>query len=56
VVDGGTRDGEMPTLVDATVSPVRVLREGALPSNFIDATMAMGARKRWFGRSRSKES
>jgi tRNA A37 threonylcarbamoyladenosine synthetase subunit TsaC/SUA5/YrdC len=55
VVDGGTRDGEMPTLVDATVSPVRVLREGALPSNFIDATMAMGARKRWFGRSRSKE-
>jgi tRNA A37 threonylcarbamoyladenosine synthetase subunit TsaC/SUA5/YrdC len=54
VVDGGRRDGETPTLVDATVSPVRVLREGALPSNFIDATMAMGARKRWFGRSRSK--
>jgi tRNA A37 threonylcarbamoyladenosine synthetase subunit TsaC/SUA5/YrdC len=56
VVDGGRRDGEPPTLVDATVSPVRVLREGALPSNFIDATMAMGGRKRWFGRSRSKES
>jgi tRNA A37 threonylcarbamoyladenosine synthetase subunit TsaC/SUA5/YrdC len=55
VVDGGRRDGELPTLVDATVSPVRVLREGALPSNFIDATMAMGARKRWFSRSRSKE-
>ena len=55
VVDGGRCDGELPTLVDATVSPVRVLREGALPSNFIDATMAMGARKRWFGRSRSKE-
>lgn len=55
VVDGGRRDGEMPTLVDATVSPVRVLREGALPSNFIDASMAMGARKRWFGRSRSKQ-
>jgi tRNA A37 threonylcarbamoyladenosine synthetase subunit TsaC/SUA5/YrdC len=55
VVDGGRRDGEMPTLVDATVSPVRVLREGALPSNFIDATMAMGARKRWFGRSKSKK-
>jgi tRNA A37 threonylcarbamoyladenosine synthetase subunit TsaC/SUA5/YrdC len=55
VVEGGTRDGELPTLVDATVSPVRVLREGALPSNFIDATMAMGARKRWFGRARSKE-
>jgi tRNA A37 threonylcarbamoyladenosine synthetase subunit TsaC/SUA5/YrdC len=55
VVDGGRCDGEMPTLVDATLSPVRVLREGALPSNFIDATMAMGARKRLFGRSRSKE-
>jgi tRNA A37 threonylcarbamoyladenosine synthetase subunit TsaC/SUA5/YrdC len=54
VVDGGRRDGEQPTLVDATVSPVRVLREGAMPSNFIDATMAMGGRKRWFGRSRSK--
>jgi tRNA A37 threonylcarbamoyladenosine synthetase subunit TsaC/SUA5/YrdC len=54
VVDGGRRDGELPTLVDATVSPVRVLREGALPANFIDATMAMGARRRLFGRSRSK--
>jgi tRNA A37 threonylcarbamoyladenosine synthetase subunit TsaC/SUA5/YrdC len=52
VVDGGRREGELPTLVDATVSPVRVLREGALPANFIDATMAMGARKRWFGRGR----
>ena len=55
VVDGGRRDGEMPTLVDATVSPIRVLREGALPANFIDATMAMGQRKRWFSRSKSKE-
>ncbi len=54
VIDGGRRDGELPTLVDATVTPVRVLREGALPSNFIDATMAMGARKRFFGRSRAK--
>ena len=52
VVDGGRREGELPTLVDATVSPIRVLREGALPANFIDATMAMGARKRWFGRRR----
>ena len=55
VVDGGRRDGELPTVIDATVSPVRVLREGALPSNFIDATMSMGGRKRWFSRSRSKE-
>jgi tRNA A37 threonylcarbamoyladenosine synthetase subunit TsaC/SUA5/YrdC len=52
VVDGGRREGEPPTLIDATVSPVRVLREGALPANFIDATMAMGARKRWLRRRR----
>ncbi len=50
VVDGGRREGESPTVVDATVTPVRVLREGALPSNFIDATMAMGARRRLFSR------
>jgi tRNA A37 threonylcarbamoyladenosine synthetase subunit TsaC/SUA5/YrdC len=55
VVDGGRREGEPPTLVDATVSPVRVLREGALPANFIDATMAMGARRRWFSRGRRHE-
>jgi L-threonylcarbamoyladenylate synthase len=55
VVDGGRREGEPPTLVDATVTPVRVLREGALPSQFIDATMAMGNRKRWFSRGRAKE-
>jgi tRNA A37 threonylcarbamoyladenosine synthetase subunit TsaC/SUA5/YrdC len=55
VVDGGRRDGELPTLVDATVTPVRVLREGALPSNFIEASLAMGARKRLFRRPRSKE-
>jgi tRNA A37 threonylcarbamoyladenosine synthetase subunit TsaC/SUA5/YrdC len=55
VVDGGRREGEPPTLVDATVSPVRVLREGALPANFIDATMAMGARKRWLRRRREAD-
>jgi L-threonylcarbamoyladenylate synthase len=54
VVDGGRREGEPPTLVDATVTPVRVLREGALPSQFIDASMAMGNRKRWFSRSRDR--
>jgi L-threonylcarbamoyladenylate synthase len=52
VVDGGQREGEPPTLVDATVTPVRVLREGALPGNFIDATMAMSTRRRWFSRVR----
>jgi tRNA A37 threonylcarbamoyladenosine synthetase subunit TsaC/SUA5/YrdC len=51
VVDGGRREGHPPTLVDATVSPVRVLREGALPSNFIDATMAMSARRKLFNRT-----
>jgi tRNA A37 threonylcarbamoyladenosine synthetase subunit TsaC/SUA5/YrdC len=50
VVDGGRCEGEGPTVVDATVTPVRVLREGALPANFIDATMAMGARRRLFSR------
>ena len=52
VVDGGPREGEPPTLVDATVTPVRVLREGALPAQYIDATMAMGQRRRWFSRAR----
>jgi hypothetical protein len=55
VVDGGRREGQLPTLVDATVTPVRVLREGALPSQFVDATMAMGSRKRWFSRARTKK-
>ena len=31
VVDGGRREGPSPTVVDATVTPIRVLREGALP-------------------------
>jgi len=55
VVDGGSREGEPPTLVDATVTPVRVLREGALPAHFIDASMAMGSRRRWFSRNRSRD-
>ncbi len=55
VVDGGRREGEQPTLVDATVSPVRVLREGALPGNFIDASMAMSTKKRWFSRAKRGE-
>jgi tRNA A37 threonylcarbamoyladenosine synthetase subunit TsaC/SUA5/YrdC len=55
VVDGGRREGEPTTLVDATVSPVRVLREGALPSNFIDATMAMSARRKLFSRKARRD-
>ena len=52
VVDGGRREGPPPTLVDATVSPVRVLREGALPESFIEGTMLMGARRRFSLRRR----
>jgi tRNA A37 threonylcarbamoyladenosine synthetase subunit TsaC/SUA5/YrdC len=55
VVDGGHREGETPTIVDATVTPVRVLREGALPTNFFDASMAMGNRRRWFSRARAPQ-
>ena len=52
VVDGGRRDGPPPTLVDATVSPVAVLREGALPASFIEGTMLMSTRRRFFSRAR----
>ena len=45
VVDGGRRDGPPPTLVDATVTPFRVLREGALPANFVEGAMAMANRR-----------
>ena len=52
VVDGGRREGPPPTLVDATVSPVRVLREGALPASFVEGTMLMSKRRRWLSRSK----
>ncbi len=55
VVDGGRREGQPPTLVDATVSPVRVLREGALPASFIEGTMLMGTRRRFSLRRRGGE-
>ncbi len=56
VVDGGRRDGPPPTLVDATVSPIRVLREGALPASFIEGTMLMSTRRRLFSRQRPPPS
>ena len=31
VVDGGRREGSPPTVVDATLTPIRVLREGRAP-------------------------
>ena len=55
VVEGGRREGPAPTLVDATVSPVRVLREGALPGSFIEGTMLMSTRRRFSLRRRRRD-
>ena len=52
VVDGGRREGPLPTVVDATVTPIRVLREGALPSSFIEGTMLMSTRRKLFSRTK----
>jgi L-threonylcarbamoyladenylate synthase len=52
VVDGGHREGPGPTVVDATVAPIRVLREGALPSSFIEGTMLMSTRRKLFSRTK----
>jgi len=52
VVDGGRREGPSPTVVDATVTPIRVLREGALPSSFIEGTMLMSTRRKLFSRTK----
>ena len=50
VVDGGRREGPSPTVVDATLKPIRVLREGALPASFIEGTMLMSTRRKLFSR------
>jgi tRNA A37 threonylcarbamoyladenosine synthetase subunit TsaC/SUA5/YrdC len=52
VVDGGRREGPLPTVVDATVTPIRVLREGALPASFIEGTMLMSTRRKLFSRTK----
>ena len=52
VVEGGLRDGPPPTLVDATVTPLRILHEGALPASFIEGTLIMSTRRRPWIRSR----
>jgi L-threonylcarbamoyladenylate synthase len=51
VVDGGTRGGPGPTVVDCRLSPPRVLHLGALPAAYVDAALLMAARRRptWFG-------
>jgi tRNA A37 threonylcarbamoyladenosine synthetase subunit TsaC/SUA5/YrdC len=46
VVDGGRREGPLPTQVDATVSPLRIFREGALPASFVEGAVLMNARRR----------
>ncbi len=56
VVDGGRREGPLPTLVDATVTPIRVLREGALPASFIEGTMLMSTRRRFFSRTKRPDT
>jgi tRNA A37 threonylcarbamoyladenosine synthetase subunit TsaC/SUA5/YrdC len=56
VVDGGRREGPHPTLVDATVSPIRVLREGALPASFIEGSMLMSTRRRLFSRTKRTDT
>jgi tRNA A37 threonylcarbamoyladenosine synthetase subunit TsaC/SUA5/YrdC len=50
VVDGGSREGPPPTVVDATVTPLRILRDGALPASFVEGAMAMANRRRRFRR------
>ncbi len=52
VIDGGRREGPAPTVVDATVTPIRVLREGALPASFIEGTMLMSTRRKLFSRTK----
>ena len=41
-----------PTVVDATLTPIRVLREGALPTSFIEGTMLMSTRRKLFSRTK----
>lgn len=58
IVDGGTRGGPGPTVVDCRVSPPVVLRVGEFPATYVDAALVMGARRRkWLrgGRSRVDE-
>jgi tRNA A37 threonylcarbamoyladenosine synthetase subunit TsaC/SUA5/YrdC len=52
VVDGGQREGLPPTVIDATLTPIRVLREGALPTSFIEGTMLMSTRRKLFSRTK----
>jgi len=52
VVDGGSRQGLPPTIVDATAKPIRFMREGLLPASFIQGTMMMSARRKLFSKKK----
>jgi tRNA A37 threonylcarbamoyladenosine synthetase subunit TsaC/SUA5/YrdC len=52
VVDGGSRQGLPPTVVDASAKPIRFMREGLLPASFIQGTMMMSARRKLFSRKK----
>jgi tRNA A37 threonylcarbamoyladenosine synthetase subunit TsaC/SUA5/YrdC len=52
VLDGGRLDRPPATLVDATRSPFRVLRDGALPAAFVEGALLMGARRGLLSRFR----
>jgi tRNA A37 threonylcarbamoyladenosine synthetase subunit TsaC/SUA5/YrdC len=54
VVDGGSRQGLPPTVVDATVKPIRFMREGLLPASFIQGTMMMSARRKLFSSKKKR--
>ena len=46
VLDGGTRQGPGPTVVDCRVSPPVVRQVGALPESYIDAVLLLAAQRR----------
>jgi L-threonylcarbamoyladenylate synthase len=52
ILDGGTRAGPAPTVVDCRVAPPEVRLVGALPLAYIEAARLVGARRRgWFRRA-----
>jgi L-threonylcarbamoyladenylate synthase len=50
ILNGGTCDGPGPTVVDCTVSPPQVRRVGALPEAYVEATLMMAGRRKWFSK------
>jgi tRNA A37 threonylcarbamoyladenosine synthetase subunit TsaC/SUA5/YrdC len=50
VVDGGVQEGPGASVLDCRVTPPTVSQEGALPAVFIEAGLAMNARRRWISR------